>query len=162
LEKRLSAVDSGSYTFGTSSAADWVCQAYAFSGRDTGNPPVASTANVQNTGQSSPVTVNANGVTALSGDDLLWLDAPDATVTAAVTGHTAPASYTKRQDAVQGFSDASGSTQDNVGAGATGTVSGSFTLSSGTAGYVATLVRIPATAAGGAVSHLLTTMGLGA
>jgi hypothetical protein len=57
---------------------------------------------------------------------------------------------------------ASGATVDNVSAGATGTVAGSFTLSSGTAGYVTTLIRIPAAAGGGAVSHLLTTMGLGA
>jgi hypothetical protein len=105
--KRATGADSGSYTFGApgDAATDWICQAFAFSGRDTGNPPVAGTANVQNTGQSSPVTDNANGVTALSGDDLLWLSAPDSTVSAGVTGHTPPASYTERQDGTSAFSD---------------------------------------------------------
>jgi hypothetical protein len=109
--KRASGADSGSYTFGApgDTGTDWICQAFAFSGRDTTNAPVASTANVQNTGQSSPVTDNANGVTAVAGDDLLWLSAPDATVSGGVTGHTPPTSYTERQDATSAFSSASGS-----------------------------------------------------
>jgi hypothetical protein len=48
-----------------------------------------------------------------------------------------------------------GATQDNVSAGATGTVAGSFTLSSGTSGYVTVLVRIPAAASGLTVGEMM-------
>lgn len=142
--KRTTGADSGSYTFSAlPSAANWVCQAFAFSGRHTTNPPVVSTPNIQNTPQSSPITVSANGVTAVLGDDLIWISAPDVTSVNAGNGHTAPASYTEREDAENGWSNLSGATRDNVAAGATGTVSGTFALSQDTAGWAAYLVRIP-------------------
>jgi len=150
--KRATGADSGSYSFGTSTGAgsNWMCQAVVLSGRDTGNPPVAGTSSIQNTGQSSPVTVSANGVTALSGDDLVWFSAPDPTATGVVTGHTPPSSYTERQDANNGWTSMSIATLDAASAGATGTISGTLTLSSNTSGYLSLLIRIPA--AGGAVA----------
>jgi hypothetical protein len=150
--KRLTAADSGSYTFADTSAGPtvpWVCQAFAFSGRHTTNNPANSTAS-SNAANASPVSVNASTVTAVAGDDLLWVSGPDISAAVSAT-HAPPASYTERQDTTLTFSVLSGATQDNVSAGATGTVTGTLTLASGTAGWVAWLVRVPA-AAGAAAS----------
>ncbi len=142
--KRLTGADAGSYTFGSlGSAADWVCQAFAFSGRHTTNPPVVSTTAVQNTAQSPPVTITANGVTAVAGDDLLWVSVPDVTSSGSGNGHTAPASYTEAEDAELAWSNLSGAYRLNVSAGATGTVAGTFAMSADTAGWAAWLIRIP-------------------
>ena len=147
--KRLTGADSGSYTFGDVGAtADWVCQAFAFSGRHATNPPVASTVNVQNTPQSSPVTVSANGVTAVDGDDLWWGSAPDVTSSGAGNGHTAPTGYTEAEDSENAWANLSGAYKENVSAGATGTVSGTFALSQDSAGWAAFLIRIPLADAG--------------
>jgi hypothetical protein len=152
--KRTSGADSGSYTFtGSPSNSDWIVQAYAFSGRDTTNPPVQGTLNTVNTAAGSPLTINANGVTAVAGDDLLWLSAPDVTATGVGTGHTPPSGYTEQQDAEQNWQNVSGATKDNVSAGATGTVSGTFTMASNTAGYQAVLIRIPAAAGGATITY---------
>lgn len=150
--KRLTEADSGSYTFGALGAtADWVCQAVALSGRHASNPPVASSFNVQNTPQSSPITVSANGVTAVDGDDLIWISGPDVTSSGAGNGHTAPTDYTEREDAENAWANLSLATRENVSAGATGTVSGTFALSQDTAGWAAILVRVPLAGAAGGV-----------
>lgn len=144
--KRLTAADTGSYTFGavTGVARDWVCQAVCFSGRHTTTAPTISTVATNNSANASPVTVTANGLTAASGDDLLWISGPDLRQTGVTVNHTAPTNYTERQDATSAWSSLSCATRDNVGAGATGTVSGSFTISSGTAGWLAWLIAVPA------------------
>ena len=146
--KRLTGADSGSYTFGSwGGAHSWICQAYAYSGRDTTAPPVASTIAVNNTGNSSPVTITANGLTAVAGDDLLMLAWPDVNTNNAGTGMSAPTSYTEREDAESGFNNAAGFDRENVSAGATGDISCTLTLASGTSGWAALLVRIPAASA---------------
>lgn len=148
--KRPTGADTGSYTFGTLGVSGvWVCEAFAFSGRDTTNPPVVSTAATNNTANANPVTITANGVTAVAGDDLLWMSAPDVNATGIGNGHTPPAGYTERQDTELTFSNLSGATKDNASAGATGSVSGSFALTSGGSGWAAWLIRIPV-AGGGA------------
>jgi hypothetical protein len=161
--KRLTGADTGSYTFGSlGGASDWVCQAYAFSGRDTGNPPVA-TSNLSNVGNTSPVSISATGVTALAGDDLIWISTPDVSATGIGAGHTAPSGYTIRQDAELTFTNVAGATKDNSAAGATGTVTGTFALTSGTSAWVAFLVRIPAAGGGGGGStqQTLSLLGVG-
>lgn len=146
--KRLTAADSGSYTFAALGAtADWICQATALSGRHASNPPVA-TSNVQNTGQSDPITVTATGVTAVEGDDLVWISAPDVTASGDGNGHAPPASFTEREDAENLWTNLSTATRDNVSAGATGNVSGTFNITQNTAGWAAFLVRIPLADAG--------------
>lgn len=145
--KRATGADSGSYTFGNlGSSGDWVCQAVAFSGRHATNPPVVSTAATNNTLNATPVTVTANGVTAVAGDDLCWVSAPDTNAANNGAGHTPPTGYTERQDAMSGWANLSMATVDNVAAGATGTVSGTFALIGGSAraGWAAWLVRVPA------------------
>jgi hypothetical protein len=148
--KRLTGADTGTYTFGSlGGGTPWfVCQAFAFRGRHTTNPPVVSS-NATNTGaNASPVTITANGVTAVTGDDLLWISAPDVDALNIGNGHTAPSTYTEAEDGEAGFSNLSGAYKNNVAAGATGTVSGTFALTSGAADWIAWLVRIPAAASG--------------
>jgi hypothetical protein len=149
--KRLTAADTGSYTFTALPAisAAWVCQAFAFSGRDTGNPPTLTTA-VSNAANAAPtVSVSASTITALTGDDLFWGSAPDVNATGIGNTHTAPAGYTKRQDDELTFTNLCGATKDAASAGATGTVTGTFALTSGAAGWAAWLVRIPVVPSGG-------------
>lgn len=152
--KRLTEADAGSYTFGNVGAnAHWVCQAVALSGRHTADPPVASAAAVQNTAQSSPVSVGANGVTALDGDDLVWCGCGDVLTSGGGDGFTPPSDYTEAEDAENVWVNQSLAYRANVSAGATGTVTGTFALSSGTSGWIAFLVRVPAAAGGGAAGQ---------
>lgn len=162
--KRLTGADAGSYTFGsvTAGAAPWVCQAVALSGRHVTDPPVVSANATSNAANTSPVTITANGVTALAGDDLVHFSMPDVNTTGAGTGHTAPAGYTKREDDELTFANLSIATLDNAGAGATGTVAATFTMSGGTAGWAAWLVRVPAAAGGAAPApRMLGSLGVG-
>lgn len=148
--KRLTGADTGSYTVTiANTGSNWAIAAIAFSGRATASDPAASAANINNTGQASPATVSATGVTALAGDDLCWAGAPDLTLSGATAMTTTPPSgYTLREDASRSFAWAELASQDSVGAGATGTVSGSASWSGGgTAGRIAWLVRIPAASA---------------
>lgn len=148
--KRLTGADAGTYTVTTGGvSSEWILQATAFTGRHATDPPTASSAQ-QNTLQSSPVSVNAATVTAVAGDDLCWISGPDVNAGDIGTGHTAPPSYTEREDTENGWCNLSAATWDNVSAGATGTVTGTFALASGQAGWAAVLVRVPAAAGGGA------------
>jgi len=147
--KRLTGADSGSYTLSALSAsADWVCQAAAFSGRHTTTAPTGTFAG-QNTGQSSPVSINATGFTASAGDDACWIGLPDVTTSGIGNGMAPPTNYTERQDAEEAWTNLSIATRDNLGAGATGTVTGTFSLTSGTSGWMAYLIQLPAAPGGG-------------
>jgi len=149
--KRLTAADSGSYSMDPGNSAQWACSCFAFSGRDTGNPPTASAANVNSAGIASGGNVSANGVTALAGDDLLWVVGFDMG-SGSISSHTlaGPSGFTVREDDANGdWSWTGGATKENVGAGATGTETGTATFAGPTsAGYAAWLVRIPAAAGG--------------
>lgn len=154
--KRLTGADAGTYAIGdidnvgSGSTAGWVVQAIAFRGRHTTNPPVISTSATNNAANASPVTITANGVTALDGDDLLWISAPDVRAAGIGNGHTPPSTYTEAEDQESttdgGWANLSLAYKENVSAGATGTVSGTFALTSGSAGWAAWLVRLPAAA----------------
>lgn len=139
---RRASGDSGSYTWGNSGAVSYAMAAVAFSGRDASNPPTA-TENKQDSSHTSPVSVDATGVTALDGDDLCWIDLPDPNGGAPT--HTAPTGYTLRVDvaANSNFTVIGAATKDAATAGATGTVTGTLTLASGAAAYCGYLVRIP-------------------
>lgn len=146
--KRATGADSGSYTLADVGATSyWVCQAAAFSGRHTTTAPTATEA-IQNTAQSSPVSVDATGFTANTGDDACWIGVPDVKTSGVGNGMTPPSGYTERQDAEETWSNMSIATLDNLSAGATGTISGSFALTSSTSGWTAWLVQLPP--AGGA------------
>lgn len=151
--KRLTGADSGTYTITSTvpSGLGYAANALAFSGRHTTNNPAVSTAAVQNTVQSAPVTVTANGVTAVAGDDLIWFASMDADASGQGSVFTPPSGYTERQEtggATDQWCYISTATVDNVSAGATGSVAGTFT--SYDARWASYLVRVPeaATASG--------------
>ena len=142
-------------TMSGTTGADTLVTCAAWSGRDTTNPPTWGTANNIGTGSASPVTANANGVTAVAGDDLAWFAFAD--TTGATPSFAPPSGYTERIDAIgtSSYSSTTLATLDNASAGATGTVAGTLTFASGTAGYDAILIRIPA-AAGDTTAPVLT------
>lgn len=149
--KRLTAADSGNYSITASPSAgpNILAECALFSGRHTTNPPVASTIATNTTANSSPISVSANGVTAVTGDDLLWIGAGDTTAANGGTSWTPPSTFTERQDNASsgtgGWCNGSMATSDNVSSGATGTITGTF-ITTVTAGWFASLVRIPAAA----------------
>lgn len=146
--KRTTGADAGTYTFGNLGASgDWIAQACAFSGRHTTNPPVSTVATDNNNNTGPNITVTATGVTALDGDDLLWGSAPDVTLNGVGNGHAAPTNFTEREDAENEWTNLSIATRDNVSAGATGNIAGTFAITGNGAGWAAVLVRIPAAAA---------------
>lgn len=147
--KRATGADTGTYDFISSpGGSNWVCVAAAFRGRHTTNAPeISSSAN--NTGNTNPVTVTATTVTAVTGDDLVWISCPDVNTSGAGNGHTQPTGYSKQEDEENAFSNICLATKESVSAGATGSISGTFAITGGTSGYAAYLVRIPAAAAGG-------------
>lgn len=147
--KRLTGADTGTYTFGSvSGGTPWFCcVAIAFRGRHTTNPPVISTIATNTAANASPVTITANGVTAVGGDDLLMISAPDVDALNIGNGHTAPASFTEAEDAEAGFSNLGVFYRENVSAGATGNISATFAMTSGAADWIAWLVRIPTASA---------------
>jgi hypothetical protein len=152
--KRLTGADTGSYTFGSLDAGGgvtptWVCQAFAFRGRHTTDPPVISTIATNNAANTSPVSVTANGVTALDGDDLLMISAPDVRADGAGNGHAAPTDYAEKEDTENGWANLAGFTRENVSAGATGNITATLSLSTSSSGWAAILVRIPAVPAAG-------------
>jgi hypothetical protein len=129
----------------STTGVSWVVQAFCWSGRDVTNPPVASTLASNSASNASPTTITANGVTAVLNDDLFWLGILDVTSSGA-SSLTQPTGYTSRAttaDTVDGFNIFGAATKDAVAAGATGTVAGSMTHS-GTSGWFAGLIRIPA------------------
>lgn len=141
--KKLTGADSGSYAMtGSSTANTWVMSAFAFSGRDTVGNPVNSTQTF--TAQTtSPVSVSTTGLTAVAGDDLLVILVPDPNTSNGYAGNwTQPTGYTKPVDQ-SGSSGLAGAYKENVTAGATGSLSSSFTLSAGSADATSWVVRIP-------------------
>lgn len=144
--KRLSGVDSGTYDVTLSGAAtDWVIGVAFFSGRHASNDPVC-TSSVQNTGQASPVSINAADVTALEGDDMAWVSGPDVSGSGIATGpglHTVPTNYTERVDTENAWANLCIATRDAVAAGATGVTTGTIALNAGTAGWGAFHIRVP-------------------
>lgn len=148
--KRLTGADSGNYTITlSSSTGDHLAECALFSGRHTTNPPVASTIATNTTANSSPISVDATGLTAVTGDDLLWIGAADTTAGNGGTSWSPPSTFTEQKDDVNagptGFCNGSIATKDNVSSGATGTITGTF-IATVTAGWLASLVRIPAAA----------------
>ena len=148
--KRLTAADTGNYTVSWTANADYLLQCVLFSGRHTTDPPVAATAATDTNANTSPITVTSNAVTAIDGDDLLWVALPDVTAGNGGTSFSPPTDFTERTDTVDagtnGWCTMSMATRDNVSAGSTGGIAGTFVASS-TAGWVAHLVRIPTSAA---------------
>lgn len=92
----------------------------------------------------SPANVDAKGLTAPLGADLLWLGNADISVFGALTSFTPPSGYTIAHGLSSGFLAMGAAYKENTSAGATGDVSGTVTFSSGASGASAFLLAIPA------------------
>lgn len=147
--KRLTAVDSGTYavTWNSGAIQNSVLLAAAWSGRHATTAPTATIA-TNSASNASPVSVNATTITAATNDDLCWCGALDVNATGIGNGCTPPTNYTERQDTENGWVNISIATRDAVSSGATGTITGTFALTSGAAGWSAFLVLLPVAASG--------------
>lgn len=151
--KRLTAADSGSYAFGSQGGfSDWLMCALLFNGRHATDDPVAS-ASESDAANTSPVTASGNGLTAVAHDDLVFLVCADPSGAGLVNSaplFPTPSGYTSRvnlEDTLTpgtGWNAMAAFTKEDVSAGATGSPSSQFTLSSGNAGWGAYHIRIPA------------------
>jgi hypothetical protein len=170
--KRATGADAGSYTMGSIGGAGnfrYAMGAQAFSGRHTTNNPAISATSSSNAANGSPVTVTANGVTAVAADDIAFFSMPDVNAADIGNGHSGwSGSFVEKIDvegdagAGNGWSNLGVATWENASAGATGSQTVTFTLTSGAAGWAAWLVRIPAAAGGGgATVHSLSALGAG-
>ena len=131
---------SGSYTISNSDGVTLSAIAACWSGRQSVAPTVYAASNNIN-GSSSPISVSLTGVTAASGSDLSWwasLTQPGAWV------FTAPSGFTPQQTIAPatGIVPVNLSTKDNA-SGATGTLTGTATLSGQQADYAGVVVALP-------------------
>lgn len=142
--KRLSAADTGTYNFTYGGpSADMSVSVACLMGAHASNPPVLSTAATQATAVSSPMSITANGVTAIAKDALLYLVSFDC-VTIYNPAWTAPTGYSDVVIAPgTGFVPSYIGGKTNASAGATGTVTGTATFAGKTAGWVTWLIRVP-------------------
>ena len=147
--EKKNATGSDAVNFTSSSTKRAIVQIVAFSGRDNTAAAVVSTPTVDNSSASSPISIALTGLTAATGDDIAWFAHLDKSAADPWT-FSAPASYTERQDSDNGdYLTATTATRDNVSSGATGTVTGTATRSSGStgAGWSGVMVALPVAAA---------------
>ena len=147
--KRAGASEAASWALTWTNAAPTLGGAVSFSGRHLTDPPVAGTTNNPNSSHGpGAFNIDANGVTVISGDDLLWLAVTDQDANSGtMTGFTAPTNFTEQIEQLNGgngWSSASACTWDDATTGATGTVTGTGPVDTGfTTSYVSSLIRIP-------------------
>jgi hypothetical protein len=138
-----------SYAFAMDITNFWCVQVIAITGRHATNAALV-TPTQNNVSQATPITIGLGGVTALAGDDLLFLPALNQLVGADNWGFSVVTNFTERHDDT-GISWLTVGTQtrDNVTAGATGTLTTTGTRSSGTgnATWTGFVVGVPAAAA---------------
>lgn len=124
---------------------------FVFTGRDNSAATTfAASASAVNTPLSSPANLDATGGTAADGDDILVAYALDKEAAANTWTVAADAAYTERTDNDgTTWAQLSCDTKDAVSAGALGTITAvaTRTVGSGSTGYVAFVVAIPAAAA---------------
>jgi len=140
--------EGGTQTFTYTGSGGVLCIITAHSGRASAaltSSNLVATANTSS--NTSPVTMGATGLTATSGDDLVAFYALDDGTTTDTFSYSAPTGFTVQQSntANTNFNAGALFTEDNVSAGATGTITCTATRTgSGTSGWCAYVVRIPA------------------
>lgn len=124
---------------------DKIAVVMTFSGRSNVASLILNTT-VQNTAQTPPFTIVANGVTAGAGDDVIAFFAIDPHTGSATWTFSQPAGFIERSDNSIGFTAASTATKEGVPAGPTGTVSSTVTMTSGSdvAGWGTYVIAVPA------------------
>ena len=152
--KRFTGSEGANITCTLSNGDDWIAHCAAFSGRHASNAPVATLTTPNTSSNASPVSVALTGVTAVAGDDIVWWASLDKTSSGVSWAFTSPSNYSEASDTNLNWCAASLAYRDNVGAGATGTLTGTATGAGGSAGFAGYVVRIPAEAGGGGTSIL--------
>lgn len=154
--------DPATFTFTEDFGA--VKQSYmtAHSGRNTTSPVTASASTTISSASTSPLSVALSGVTATTGDDIVFLAMVRPTTGTDRWTFAAPGSYTERADENRDYLSSTIATRDNVSSGATGTLTATATRSVGSdtgafAGWVISL----AAASGGATTKRTLTLGVG-
>jgi hypothetical protein len=140
------ATGSDSYAFVSVAANSGILQLFAFSGRDNAaTAVVAVTTNIS--ANATPISCALTGVTASGGSDLFYGCGLDQNTNADTWGFSGLSGFTSRQDVADGiWSNLTGWTQDNISAGATGTLTATATRLTGTgaAGFGGFVVSLPA------------------
>lgn len=142
----------GNYTITFGTAAIGYGFSVAHSGRSSG----AGTSTETNNGSAGASVLNValSGVTAASGDDVVWVGcvAPDDDVDifSVTSSQTAPTNYTKRSEINSLWRIGQLATRDNVSSGATGTLTGTCTYTSaGTATFGGLVLTMASSGGGG-------------
>lgn len=137
------------------SARDWRIACLVYTGVDTTTPLdiAVPTGSVNNSGNSSPFTVtHATLTTVTDGAMVVWLVGIDSVATSVSVSGTPPSDYTERlaQGHTSGWAGIYVADHTYATAGATGSIAGSVSVSSGNSGWaVGTLVLRPASGGGG-------------
>ena len=135
--KRAGGSESG-YVFTLNAGAGlrrWAISATALSGRSTGGSVITD---------STAGASGAPSITALAGDDLVYFNFADTNSVDGISAFAPPASFTERADLINSWAFMETATQDNVSAGATGTISGTETGSGYSTYEVLVAVAAPA------------------
>lgn len=162
LYVKVASSEPASWNWTLPNSRDWVMIVGAWSGRNTGGS-LTTVSTINTSSNATPISVALTGLTAASGDDLAWFAQLDQQSNTDVWSFTAsPASFTERQDLNSGWVMGTLHTRDNVSAGATGTLTGTATRSSGTAnaGWSGVVVALPVSS-GGAVTIRGMLLGVG-
>jgi hypothetical protein len=134
------------YTFGSNPADPLAACVAAFS--DCTGTVDQSSGNSSSTGDPTPTDVIATGITTTVTCDLVWVGAVDAGSVS--QAYTPPTNYTEAVDEWSGaFPSISLAYRENVASGSTGDITGTCTLGSGSAGFMAFLVALETNAGGG-------------
>jgi PASTA domain len=137
------------FTIGGGNGTTPTCIAVAHTGRLTSAP--TNFATTDSSGSASPVSIPLTGITAATGDDLIWCGCICSAATGGSWVTTAPSGFTKQQEASQTDNVFDGgtsciSTRDNVTAGSTGTPTGSSASSGKNGDYYGVVLALPAAA----------------
>lgn len=152
---KLASGESGNYTM-TSDGAGVAGGILCFSGRTSATPTASTGATTGGTSASSPWNIDATGLTAAAGDDLVFIAHSDHNNTSPNTvsftppsGFTSPGAFGAPGSGGAAFYDAQIAYKENVSAGATGTITGVGTLAGATAARGVFLIALPGTPTGG-------------
>lgn len=133
----------GNYTVNIDYGEGCWLEALSFAGRANSAPLVSPTND--GVAAASPISVALTGVTALAGDDLLFISNVAADTDNTTSSSTAPSGFTSRQSMNAVWRISNTSTKNGVAAGATGTITGQTTFNAAAdSQYAGLVIAIPA------------------
>lgn len=142
--KRAGGSEGANYAFTVSGGAGGGA-IVGYSGVDTTTAIDVTASTAESTGGTSPVTVAASSVTTVTANAMvLWIAATDQGANNPISaGFTPPTGFTERVDnSSYDWTTFTVAEKGFASAGATGSVSGTFSASSGSHGYIAALVAL--------------------